>query len=92
MNVSAVWPPETILGMFVLIESVQLRDGENQDAHVAFSPRFERVWLESKKRLPVWMERKPLNAGSEASTLAGCTVGLKSMSGQKPKAFRSRIS
>jgi hypothetical protein len=91
MNVSAVWPPETILGMFVLIESVQLRDGENQDAHVAFSPRFERVWLESKKRLPVWMERKPLNAGSEASTL-GCTVGLKSMSGQKPKAFRSRIS
>jgi hypothetical protein len=27
-----------------------------------FSPRFEQIWLQSKKRLPEYMERKAANA------------------------------
>ena len=45
------------------LESVQLKEGENQEVYVAFSPRFERIWLESRKRLPEYMEQKPANAG-----------------------------
>jgi replication initiator protein len=43
--------------------SVQLREGQNQEVYVAFSPRFERIWLESKKRLLDYMEQKPANTG-----------------------------
>jgi hypothetical protein len=34
------------------LEAVQVRGGENQEVYLTFSPRFERIWLESKKRLP----------------------------------------
>jgi plasmid replication initiation protein len=44
------------------IESVQLKEGEEQEVYVTFSPRFEHIWLESKKRLPDYMEQKPGNA------------------------------
>jgi plasmid replication initiation protein len=44
------------------LESVQLKEGENQEIYVAFSPRFERIWLESRKRLPEYREQKPANA------------------------------
>jgi hypothetical protein len=30
---------------------------------VTFRPRFERIWLESRKRLPDYMEQKPANTG-----------------------------
>jgi plasmid replication initiation protein len=40
---------------------VQLREGQIQEVYVAFSPRFERIWLESKKRLLDYMEQKPAN-------------------------------
>lgn len=43
-------------------ESVQLKEGENQEVYVAFNPRFERIWLESKKRLPEYMAQKPANS------------------------------
>ena len=43
------------------LESVQLKEGENQEVYVEFNPRFERIWLESKKRLPEYMARKPAN-------------------------------
>jgi plasmid replication initiation protein len=45
------------------LESVQLKEGENQEVYVAFSPRFERIWLESKKRLPEYVAKKPANTG-----------------------------
>jgi plasmid replication initiation protein len=54
--------PEVLTSYTRWIESVQLKEGENQEVCVAFSPRFERIWLESKKRLPEYMERKPANA------------------------------
>ena len=45
------------------LESVQLKEGENQEVYVAFNPRFERIWLEAKKRLPEYMAQKPANTG-----------------------------
>jgi plasmid replication initiation protein len=45
------------------LESVQLKEGENQEVYVEFNPRFERIWLESKKRLPEYMAQKPANTG-----------------------------
>jgi plasmid replication initiation protein len=45
------------------LECVQVKEGEEPEVYVAFSSRFERIWLESKKRLPEYMEQKPANAG-----------------------------
>jgi Initiator Replication protein len=43
--------------------SVQARGAENQEVYIAFSPRFDRIWLESKKRLPEYVSQKPANLG-----------------------------
>ena len=45
------------------LEAVQTRGGENQEVYLTFSPQFERIWLESKKRLLDYMEQKPANIG-----------------------------
>jgi plasmid replication initiation protein len=45
------------------LECVQVKEGAQPEVCVAFSPRFERIWLESKKRFPEYMEKKPANAG-----------------------------
>jgi hypothetical protein len=45
------------------LESVQLKEGKNQEVYVAFNPRFERIWLEARKRLPEYMQQKPANTG-----------------------------
>jgi hypothetical protein len=42
------------------LDAVQVRGAE---VYVAFSPRFERVWLESKKRLLQYGDQKPANIG-----------------------------
>jgi hypothetical protein len=34
------------------LECVQTRGAENQEVYLTFSPSFERIWLESKKRPP----------------------------------------
>ena len=41
---------------------MQVKEGTDPEVYVAFSPRFERIWIESKKRLPDYMEQKPGNA------------------------------
>jgi plasmid replication initiation protein len=45
------------------LECVQVKEDIEPEVYVTFSPRFERIWLESKKRLPDYMEQKPGNAG-----------------------------
>jgi plasmid replication initiation protein len=45
------------------VEAVQIRGGENQEVYLTFSPRFERIWLESKKRLLDYVAQKPANIG-----------------------------
>jgi plasmid replication initiation protein len=44
------------------LESVEVKEGTDPEVYVAFSPRFERIWIESKKRLPDYMEQKPGSA------------------------------
>jgi plasmid replication initiation protein len=36
---------------------------ENQDVYLTFSPNFERIWLEAKKRLPEYVSQKLANLG-----------------------------
>jgi plasmid replication initiation protein len=43
------------------LASVEAKGSENQEIYVAFSPNFERIWLESKKRLPEYVSQKPAN-------------------------------
>jgi len=45
------------------VESVQVRGADNQEVYLTFNPRFERIWLESKKRLPEYVAEKPANIG-----------------------------
>jgi plasmid replication initiation protein len=45
------------------LECVQARGAENQEVYLTFSPSFERIWLESKKRLPEYVSQKPANLG-----------------------------
>jgi hypothetical protein len=45
------------------LDSVQVIGEENQEIYVTFSPRFERIWLESKKRLPEHVAKEPANIG-----------------------------
>ncbi len=44
------------------VEAVQVR-GKNQEVYLTFSPRFEPIWLESKKRLPEHVAQRPANIG-----------------------------
>ena len=41
----------------------EVKGTENQEVYVTFSPRFERIWLESKKRLPEYVAKEPANIG-----------------------------
>jgi plasmid replication initiation protein len=44
------------------VEAVQVR-GENQDVYLTFTPRFKRIWMQSKKRLLKYVAQKPGNIG-----------------------------
>jgi plasmid replication initiation protein len=43
------------------IDAVQVRGAENQEVYLTFSPRFEHIWLESKRRLLEYVAQKPAN-------------------------------
>jgi hypothetical protein len=45
------------------VDAVQVRGAKSQEVHLTFSPRFERIWLESKKRLLEYVAEKPANIG-----------------------------
>ncbi len=45
------------------LESMEVKVGANTEVYVAFNPRFERIWLEAKKRLPDDIEQKPTATG-----------------------------
>ena len=45
------------------LDAVQVRGTEDKEVYVTFSPRFERIWLESKKRLLEYGDEKPANVG-----------------------------
>jgi plasmid replication initiation protein len=43
------------------LEVVIVKGPENQEVYVTFSPQFEHIWLESKKRLPEYVAKEPAN-------------------------------
>jgi hypothetical protein len=45
------------------VEAVQVRGTENPEVFLIFSPRFERIWMESKKRLQDHVAQNPGNIG-----------------------------
>jgi plasmid replication initiation protein len=49
------------------LESVEVRGPENQEIYLTFSPQFERIWFESKKRLPEYVAKEPLGLRSQYS-------------------------
>jgi hypothetical protein len=45
------------------VDAVQVSGPENHDVYLIFSPRFEHIWLEAKKRLPEYMADEPADIG-----------------------------
>jgi plasmid replication initiation protein len=45
------------------LEAVIMKGTVNQQVYVTFSPQFERIWMESKKRLPQYVAEEPANIG-----------------------------
>jgi plasmid replication initiation protein len=45
------------------LEAVIVKGTEDQEVYVSFSPRFEHIWLESKKCLPEYIAKEPANIG-----------------------------
>jgi hypothetical protein len=50
---------------------------ENQEVYLTFSPQFERIWLESKKRLPEYVAEKPANLGLRSQYRFASTLDEK---------------
>jgi plasmid replication initiation protein len=53
--------PKLVTSYTRWLECVQTRGAENQEVYLTFSPSFERIWLESKKRLPEYVSHTPAN-------------------------------
>ena len=45
------------------VDALQVRGSENQEVYLTFSPRFEHIWLESKKLLLDSLAQKPAAIG-----------------------------
>jgi hypothetical protein len=45
------------------VDAVQVMGGETQEVYLTFSPRFEHIWLECKKRLLDYLSQKPAAVG-----------------------------
>jgi plasmid replication initiation protein len=62
LMIQGVTDAEVVTSFTRWLECVHVKEGEKPEVYVAFSPRFERIWLEARKRLPDYMEKKPANA------------------------------
>jgi hypothetical protein len=63
VKIEVIKDAEVITSHTRWVDAVQVRGAENQEVYLTFSPRFERIWLESKKRLPEYLARHPANIG-----------------------------
>src|SRR5262249_584915 len=45
------------------INAVEGRGAQQQEVYLSFSPRFEHIWLQSKRRLLGYVAQKPANIG-----------------------------
>ena len=63
---------------------------DSKEVYVTFSPRFERIWLESKKRLLDYREQKPANAALRSQYSLRLYSWTKKYAGDEPRLFRWR--
>jgi plasmid replication initiation protein len=63
LMIEEIQDAEVITSYTRWVEAVQVRGAENQEVYLTFSPRFERILLESKKRFPEYIAEKPANIG-----------------------------
>jgi hypothetical protein len=61
LRIDEITGAEVVTSYTRWLASAEVREAENQEVYVAFSPQFERIWLESKKRLPEYVSQKPGN-------------------------------
>ena len=59
LMVQEVTGAEVVISYARWLEAVIVKGTENQEVYVTFSPQFERIWLETKKRLPEYVSREP---------------------------------
>jgi plasmid replication initiation protein len=62
LMIQEVTSAEVVTSYTRWLEYVQVKGDTEPEVYVAFSPRFEQIWIESKKRLPEYMEQKPASA------------------------------
>jgi hypothetical protein len=67
------------------VEAVQVREAENREVYLTFSPRFEHIWLESKNRLLEFAAQKPANIGLRSRMPYALTIGRKSTPRSEPR-------
>jgi len=88
LTIEEIKDAEVITSYTRWVDAVQAREAENLEVYLTFNPRFERIWLESKKRLPEYAAEKPANIGLRSQysirlyswTKKYVTVGTKRIS------------
>jgi plasmid replication initiation protein len=63
LRIDEIKGAEVITSYTRWLEAVIAQGAENPEVYLTFSPSFERIWLESKKRLPEYVSQKPANLG-----------------------------
>jgi hypothetical protein len=66
--------------------------GGQAEVYLTFSSRFERIWLEPKKRLPQYMEQKPANIGLRSQYALRLYSWAKKHAAAGEKIFHQRYS
>jgi len=69
------------------INAVEVRGAQEQEVYLSFSPRFEHIWLESKRRLLEYVAQKPVHIGLRSQYALRRAVGRKSTSWSELSAF-----
>ena len=62
LMIQEVTSAEVVTNYTRWLECVQVKEDTEPEVYVAFSPRFEQIWVESRKRLREYMEQQPANA------------------------------
>ena len=66
------------------IDAVEVRGAQEQEVYLSFSPRFEHIWLQSKRRLLEYVARKPANLESAKKSGVGRSSRLERWLKQPP--------
>ena len=88
LSIDEIKGAEVVASYTRWLASVETIGSENQEVYVEFSPNFERIWLESKKRLPEYVSQKPANLGLRSQ----CALRLYALAKNHVTAGKKSIS